>query len=109
MTQPSALVLGGGGLAGIACEIGILHALAEQGFDPTSCDLMVGTSAGATVGGRLAAGTEIGDMFDRQAEPARQTRELTPDVWPEDMAALWEAFAAQADADAEERVAGFWS
>jgi NTE family protein len=98
-----ALVLGGGGLAGIAWEIGILHALAEQGFDPTSCDLMVGTSAGATVGGQFAAGTPIGEMFDRQVEPARQTRELTPEVSPEDMAALWEVFAAQADADAEER------
>ena len=103
MRESWALVLGGGGLAGIAWETGILHALAEQGFDPTSCALMVGTSAGATVGGQLAAGTPTGEMFARQAEPARQTRELTPDISPEDMAMLWEAFTAQADADAEER------
>jgi NTE family protein len=98
-----ALVLGGGGLAGIAWETGVLHALAEQGLDPRSAGLVVGTSAGATVGGQLASGLPIEELFGRQVDPARHTTELTPQLSPEDMAALWESLTANPDADPQVR------
>jgi NTE family protein len=103
MTGSWALVLGGGGLAGIAWEIGVLHALAEKGFDPRDAGLVVGTSAGATVAAQLASGLPIEDLFARQADPARQTAELAPQISPEDMTALWTSLTATADAGPEER------
>ena len=45
-----ALVLGGGGITGIAWEIGLLHGLIEAGVDLTGADLVLGTSAGSVVG-----------------------------------------------------------
>jgi NTE family protein len=51
MVHDVALVLGGGGAAGNAWEIGIIAGLAEAGLDLTeAADLVVGTSAGATQG-----------------------------------------------------------
>ena len=44
-----ALVLGGGGSAGNAWEIGVIAGLFESGLDLTEADLIIGTSAGATV------------------------------------------------------------
>lgn len=44
-----ALVLGGGGSTGNAWEIGVIAGLYEAGVDVTEADLVVGTSAGATV------------------------------------------------------------
>ncbi|HEU4331172.1 MAG TPA: patatin-like phospholipase family protein [Lapillicoccus sp.] len=44
-----ALVLGGGGSAGNAWEIGVIAGLVDAGLDVTEADLIVGTSAGATV------------------------------------------------------------
>ncbi len=46
----TALVLGGGGVTGIAWEIGILKGLADAGVDLTGADLVIGTSAGSVVG-----------------------------------------------------------
>ena len=48
-----ALVLGGGGLTGIAWETGVLVGLAEAGIDVGRWDEVIGTSAGAVVGARL--------------------------------------------------------
>ena len=38
------LVLGGGGVTGVAWELGILAGLAEQGVDLTGADTVIGTS-----------------------------------------------------------------
>jgi NTE family protein len=46
----SALVLGGGGVAGIAWEAGIIDGLRRAGTDLGAADLIVGTSAGSVVG-----------------------------------------------------------
>jgi len=51
-----ALVLGGGGVIGVAWETGLLQGLHEAGFDPREVDVIVGTSAGAITGAPLAAG-----------------------------------------------------
>jgi NTE family protein len=78
--QRSALVLGGGGITGIAWEIGLLAGLAEAGVDLSTADLVVGTSAGSVVGAQLTSGAELEAMFARQLEPpanekvARMTR-----------------------------------
>jgi NTE family protein len=68
--QRTALVLGGGGITGIAWEIGLLAGLAEAGTDLTGADLVVGTSAGSVVGAQLACGARLEDMYARQLEPA---------------------------------------
>lgn len=51
-----ALVLGGGGIIGVAWESGLLNGLQEAGFDPRTVDVIVGTSAGAITGAVVAAG-----------------------------------------------------
>ncbi len=61
-----ALVLGGGGLAGIAWEIGVLLGLRDAGLDLTDADLLVGTSAGSVVATQVATGLVLEDMFERQ-------------------------------------------
>ncbi len=64
-----ALVLGGGGVTGVAWEIGILAGLAEQGVDLTDADLVVGTSAGSVVGVDVRSGTPIAKFYEQQASP----------------------------------------
>ncbi|MFJ6636103.1 patatin-like phospholipase family protein [Streptomyces sp. NPDC091376] len=70
-SRRTALVLGGGGLAGIGWEVGILHGLAEAGADPTGADLIVGTSAGSVVGAQLTSGLlTLPELYERQlADP----------------------------------------
>jgi NTE family protein len=78
--QRTALVLGGGGITGIAWEIGVLAGLAEAGVDLGGADLVVGTSAGSVVGAQLTSGADLEALFARQLEPptgeraARMTR-----------------------------------
>ena len=54
-TKDSALVLGGGGPVGEAWESGVIVGLTEKGIDLSRVDLIIGTSAGAIVGARLAS------------------------------------------------------
>ena len=87
MADGHALVLGGGGVAGIAWMTGLLAGLAEAGSDISGADQVIGTSAGATVAAQLGSGLSLGDLFARQVDPALQSREL--------MAVIdWERFAA---------------
>jgi NTE family protein len=66
----TALVLGGGGITGIAWELGILAGLAEAGVDLTDADVVVGTSAGSVVGAQVATGISLADLYATQLEPA---------------------------------------
>jgi len=68
--ERTALVLGGGGITGIAWEIGILAGLAEAGVDLSGADLVVGTSAGSVVGAQLAGGTDLTELYARQLQPS---------------------------------------
>ena len=61
-----ALVLGGGGVTGVAWELGMLHGLAEAGVDLTDADLVVGTSAGSVVAAQVTAGTGLAELYERQ-------------------------------------------
>ncbi|MGG5257792.1 patatin-like phospholipase family protein [Phycicoccus avicenniae] len=65
----SALVLGGGGITGIAWELGLLHGLAEAGVDLTTADLVVGTSAGSVAGAQIRSGTPLAELYDAQLAP----------------------------------------
>lgn len=57
MTQyRRALVLGGGGVVGVAWESGVAAGMFERGIDLREVDVVVGTSAGAIVGAQLASG-----------------------------------------------------
>ena len=64
-----ALVLGGGGVTGIAWELGILAGLAEDGVDLTDADVIVGTSAGSVVRRQLTSGIPVEELYQRQLEP----------------------------------------
>ncbi len=68
MTQ-RALVLGGGGITGIAWEWGMLAGLAAAGVDLTDADLVVGTSAGSIVGTLVAAGLDVEERYQGQLLP----------------------------------------
>ncbi|CAM3495209.1 patatin-like phospholipase family protein [Nocardioides zeicaulis] len=65
----SALVLGGGGITGIAWELGILAGLAREGVDLTDADMVVGTSAGSVVGAQLGSAVPLEDLYAAQLEP----------------------------------------
>jgi NTE family protein len=52
-------VFGGGGIAGVAWEAGIVIGLRRAGVDLSSADVIVGTSAGSIVGSRVAFGTDL--------------------------------------------------
>jgi NTE family protein len=75
-----ALVLGGGGVAGIAWTTGLLFGLSEHGVDLRTAELIVGTSAGSAVAAQLGSALSLKELFDRQVEPAQQTRELAPNA-----------------------------
>jgi NTE family protein len=61
-----ALVLGGGGVTGVAWEIGLLAGLAEGGLELADADLVVGTSAGAVVGAQVTSGLPLPELYARQ-------------------------------------------
>lgn len=66
----TALVLGGGGITGIAWELGILAGLAREGLDLTDADIVVGTSAGSVVGAQVTSGIPLDELYAGQLEPA---------------------------------------
>ena len=63
------LVLGGGGITGIAWETGLLWGLAEAGVDLTGADRIVGTSAGSIVGAQVTSAISLKDLYDAQLRP----------------------------------------
>lgn len=75
-----ALVLGGGGVTGVAWLTGLLLGLEEEGVDVGSTDLYVGTSAGSVVAAQLATGIPLEDLFRRQVDPALAVAELAPRI-----------------------------
>ncbi|WP_330290043.1 patatin-like phospholipase family protein [Streptomyces sp. NBC_00576] len=82
------LVLGGGGVAGAAWQTGLLAGLVEGGVDVLDADVIVGTSAGSTVAAQITSGTPLGELLDRQVDPALQAPELAPALGPEDLLML---------------------
>jgi NTE family protein len=79
-----ALVLAGGGVAGIAWELGVLRGL--QDADPAlagqvlAADLVVGTSAGSAVAAQITSGVPLADLYDRQLSPESAEIEIEMDM-----------------------------
>jgi NTE family protein len=77
-----ALVLGSGGITGVAWEVGLLAGLAAQGLDLSGADLVIGTSAGSLAGAQLTSGIPLAELYQAQLAPdgvevhAGMTREL---------------------------------
>ena len=85
MLDNVALVLGGGGAAGNAWEIGVIAGLAEAGLDMTeAADLVVGTSAGATAAAQLRSGIPpaelLASVLSPPVQPVGQNRERPPSL-----------------------------
>jgi NTE family protein len=74
-TRTRALVLGGGGVAGVAWELGILIGLQDSGVDMRGADVIIGTSAGSVVGAQIASGTDLDSLFASQLAPVEQSKE----------------------------------
>lgn len=68
------LVLGGGGITGIAWETGLVAGLAEAGVDLRAAAVVVGTSAGSVVGAQLTSHAELEHLYARQLEPPSQQK-----------------------------------
>lgn len=60
-------VFGGGGIAGVAWEAGIVLGLRRAGVDLSSADVIVGTSAGSIVGSHVAYGADLDALAVRQS------------------------------------------
>ncbi len=88
-----ALVLGGGGVAGIAWETGILLGIADESPAAAKAlvesDVLLGTSAGSTVVAQLGGGLGLAELFARQVGEA--SAEIAPAVAVD---ALIESFVA---------------
>ena len=85
MVHNVALVLGGGGAAGNAWEIGVIAGLAEAGLDMTeAADLVVGTSAGATAAAQVRSGIPAAELLasvlSPPVQPVGQNRERQPSL-----------------------------
>ena len=81
--MPGALVLSGGGLAGIAWEVGVLAGIAEESAAVFATltrpeTVYLGTSAGSAVASQLAGGTPIEDLYAQQV--AEETAELGAEI-----------------------------
>lgn len=91
------LVLGGGGVVGIAWEIGVLAGLQRAGaLDPATADVIVGTSAGSVVGTRIALGHTLDDLILQleQEQQASTSSDAPPPGPAADMRVVMEIFAA---------------
>ncbi|OBI25672.1 patatin-like phospholipase family protein [Mycobacterium sp. E2238] len=101
MTTRRALVLAGGGIAGIAWETGVLRGIAD--VSPTVADLLlgsdvlVGTSAGAAVAATIGTGSTLDVLFDRQV--AESSAEIDSGVDVEEITEMFLAALAEPFAD----------
>ncbi|WP_306361259.1 patatin-like phospholipase family protein [Nocardia sp. CC227C] len=104
MSGDRAVVLGGGGVAGIAWQNGVLVGLADAGVDVTDADLMVGTSAGANVAAQFTSGLSPEELYRRQIDARVQSREVLPPGNPlTELTAERAAIAAEDDDPGEIR------
>ena len=93
MAERLALVLAGGGVAGIAWETGFL--LGVQDAQPAAADrlldadVLLGTSAGSAVAAQISSGVPLAELYARQI--SENSRELAPQIEIDDLMAFFEA------------------
>lgn len=90
-----ALVLGGGGVTGIAWEVGVLAGLSSRGVDWSKATSVIGTSAGSFVGAAVASGYDLERLFAAQLVP--DENEVDAKASEATMAAWWAALAEGGD------------
>ncbi|GAA4685697.1 patatin-like phospholipase family protein [Gordonia humi] len=90
-----ALVLGGGGVTGIAWEVGVLAGLSSQGIDWSKATSVIGTSAGSFVGTAVAGGYDLERLFASQLEP--DENEVGGKASETTMSAWWAALSEGGD------------
>lgn len=92
-------MLGGGGVAGIAWETGVLQGIADE--SPAAAralldaEVLVGTSAGSAVVAQIGSGLSLEDLFARQVQEG--SAELDPGVGVDAVTDLFLAAMAQPD------------
>ncbi len=91
-----ALVLGGGGVTGVAWEIGLLAGLVAAGVDVTGADAVIGTSAGSVVAAQITSGEPLEALYAAQLAPPRQ--EIAARMGPALLARFGWAIVGQRDA-----------
>jgi NTE family protein len=105
VTTKRALVLGGGGVAGIAWETGILQGIADE--SPATAralldsDVLVGTSAGSAVVAQIGSGLSLADLFARQV--GGESAEIDPGVGVDAVTDLFLAALSQPDATVRQK------
>ncbi len=102
----SALVLAGGGVAGIAWETGLLLGLQDESPElvdrlRSSQTTLIGTSAGSTVAAQLAGGTPLRELFDRQV--SAETSEISAEFDLNELMAMMAGAMAGASSPEEVR------
>ena len=100
-----ALVLGGGGVAGIAWETGILVGIADESPAVSRAlldsDVLLGTSAGSAVAAQLGSGVGLTELFARQVDET--SSEIDPGVGIDELSELFMAAASDPAATLTQR------
>ena len=101
-----ALILAGGGLAGIAWETGILQGIADVAPATAQAlldsDVLVGTSAGSTVAAQISSPIPLSELYERQI--AESSHELDPGVDIEAITGLFLDAVSRPSATAREKL-----
>jgi len=98
-----ALVLAGGGVTGVAWETGVLLGLRDAGHDViANLDLVVGTSAGSTVGAQILSCTDLTDLYAGQT--AENHNEISPQLDLEALAIIFGEMALGGTTTDEQRM-----
>ncbi|MFT3838662.1 MAG: patatin-like phospholipase family protein [Myxococcaceae bacterium] len=91
MSAKTALVLGGGGVTGVAWETGLLFGLQSAGVDLSNAELVIGTSAGAAVAAQLTSGASLELLYQRQLD--QSSHEIAAKIPASQLAKLaWSMF-----------------
>jgi NTE family protein len=106
VTPKRGLVLAGGGLAGIAWEIGILAGIEDETAETArvllDSDVVVGTSAGSAVAAQLGSGLSLDELYDRQIKGT--SKEISPSVDIDDITGLFLNALSDRDATKEQKL-----
>ena len=91
------LALGGGGVVGVAWEVGVVAGLADAlAWDPAGVHVLVGTSAGSIVGTQLLQGRTVDELVAGQLGSDGGEVPVRPEL---DLAALGEIFGTWTTTD----------
>jgi NTE family protein len=100
--ETTALVLGAGGITGVAWQLGVIIGLRDQGTDLTTVDRVIGTSAGAVSGALVAGGVDPAKAVVMDAPLGPDDPPMHPD-WERGREA-WSLLGESAGADLRRRL-----